>query len=82
MHSPDYHFYDEIESENSPESPHLGEIKCSVYQALLHFLCAPGTRLARRSCGNHHLLVTSVDEAWYWPAVGDCIISRHFFSGR
>jgi len=35
------------ESENSPESPHLGEIKRmhSVYQALLRFSRAPVTRL-------------------------------------
>ena len=35
------------ESENSPESPHLGEITCadSVYQALFHFSHTPGTML-------------------------------------
>ena len=36
------------ESENSPEFPHLGEIKCMRKQCVpgaSHFLRAPGTRL-------------------------------------
>ena len=57
------------ESENSPDSPHLGETKrmrkqC-VPQALLHFSCVPGTRLK--------YIQKAYSEWWYrserlWPS--------------
>ena len=53
------------ESENSPESPHLGE---SVYQALLHFSHSPGRGwIWYEKCNTHRIgwyMVATQEHSW------------------
>ena len=74
--------HDTEESENSPESPHLGEINAcanSVYQALLRFTRAPGTRLRRIVPSMEIRAHSGLFLYWYKGCTNArCILSRSY----